>query len=105
MKRPAAAAGVRMVAAILLSGLFLAACGATREKAAGPALRSLDAPAPAADPAAVGLLADTRWRLVEIQSMDDSVGTARPEDPSRCGTVVVLVFVPPGIGTKLALTE
>ena len=28
-------------------------------------------------------LADTAWRLVEIQSMDDSVGTARTSDPSR----------------------
>jgi heat shock protein HslJ len=84
MNRPAAAAaGVPMVAVILLSGLVLSACGATGEKAAGPALRSLDAPAPAAGTAAVGLLADTRWRLVEIHSMDDAVGTARPEDPSR----------------------
>ena len=28
-------------------------------------------------------LADTEWRLVAIQSMDDAVGTLRPEDPSR----------------------
>src|SRR5262245_32487185 len=25
-------------------------------------------------------LAGTRWRLVEIQSMDDAIGTARPSD-------------------------
>ena len=28
-------------------------------------------------------LADTEWRLVEIQSMDDAVGIARPDDPSK----------------------
>lgn len=28
------------------------------------------------------LLADTKWRLVEIQSMDDAVGIVRPDDPS-----------------------
>jgi heat shock protein HslJ len=29
------------------------------------------------------LLAGKEWRLVEIQSMDDTVGTVRPDDPSR----------------------
>ena len=29
-----------------------------------------------------GPLGDTRWRLVEFQSMDDSIGTVRPDDPS-----------------------
>jgi heat shock protein HslJ len=28
-------------------------------------------------------LTDTQWRLVEIQSMDDAVGTTRPDDPAR----------------------
>lgn len=28
-------------------------------------------------------LADTEWRLVEFQSMDDAQGTTRPDDPSR----------------------
>jgi len=32
---------------------------------------------------AAGSLADTRWRLVEIQSMDDATGTKRPGDPSQ----------------------
>jgi len=36
--------------------------------------------APATPPPA---LAGTRWRLVEIQSMDDAIGTTRPADPSR----------------------
>ena len=29
------------------------------------------------------ILAGTAWRLVEFQSMDDAVGTVRPDDPSR----------------------
>lgn len=32
--------------------------------------------------AQVSPLADTEWRLVEIRSMDDSVGIVRPDDPS-----------------------
>ena len=59
--------GARAAATILLSGTVLAGCG-------GPA-------APGAK-AATGPLAGTEWRLLEIQSMDDAVGTARPEDPS-----------------------
>lgn len=34
-------------------------------------------------PAPVNPLADTRWRLVEFQSMDDATGTLRPDDPSK----------------------
>jgi len=30
-----------------------------------------------------GPLADTEWRLVEFQSMDDAQGTTRPDDPKR----------------------
>jgi heat shock protein HslJ len=37
----------------------------------------LRAQGPAASP-----LAGTEWRLVEIQSMDDAIGTSRPDDPS-----------------------
>jgi heat shock protein HslJ len=46
-------------AAVLLSGAVLAAAA--------------DSDSP---------LAGTEWRLVEFQSMDDAVGTVRPEDPS-----------------------
>ena len=28
-------------------------------------------------------LADTEWQLVEFQSMDDAIGTIRPDDPTR----------------------
>lgn len=65
------------VAALLFLQLPGCACpyGSTRERSAVPG-----------NPAAAGKdnpLADTRWRLVAIQSMDDTVGTTRPEDPSR----------------------
>ena len=47
--------------------------------AAAPAAPADSAPAEAAT---AGPLAGTRWRVVEIQSMDDATGTARPEDPA-----------------------
>ncbi|MGD8709076.1 MAG: META domain-containing protein [Ectothiorhodospiraceae bacterium] len=36
-----------------------------------------------AGPSGVATLAGSRWRLVEFQSMDDAIGTVRPDDPSR----------------------
>jgi heat shock protein HslJ len=36
-----------------------------------------------AAPVPPAALAGTRWRLVEIQSMDDTIGTTRPADRSR----------------------
>jgi len=53
----------RAATAILLAGAALVS---------GAAAASQDSP-----------LAGTEWRLVEIQSMDDAVGTARPDDPAR----------------------
>jgi heat shock protein HslJ len=69
-------------AAILLAVGVLAGCGA-RERTAtppsgGPTPGARTAPGPASD----NPLADTTWRLVEFQSMDDAVGTTRPADPS-----------------------
>jgi hypothetical protein len=52
--------GILAPAAVLLSGAVLAG-----------------------DMAPGGTLAGTEWRLVEIQSMDDSVGTTRPDDSSK----------------------
>lgn len=34
-------------------------------------------------PRVTGVLANTQWRLVEFQSMDDSQGTQRPDAPAR----------------------
>ena len=78
---------VRPAAAALLSGIVLAGCGAPAEKAAAPgetpqASRAAAGSAPATAPAAAAPLAGTAWRLVEIQSMDDAVGTTRVADPS-----------------------
>ncbi|WP_164844067.1 META domain-containing protein [Croceicoccus ponticola] len=58
-----------------LTALALSACAtvpADQSTAAGPT---------AAGPFAG--LADTSWRLVEIQSMDDAQGTTRPDDPQK----------------------
>ena len=60
--------GAWTVVVILLSVAVLAGFGPPSEKAAA---------------APVSPLADTQWRLVEFQSMDDAVGTVRPDDPSK----------------------
>jgi hypothetical protein len=78
---------VRPAAAVLLAGIVLVGCGAPAEKAAAPADQPSPAPAAGAagvsEPAAAGTpLAGTAWRLVEIQSMDDAVGSTRVADPS-----------------------
>jgi heat shock protein HslJ len=38
---------------------------------------------PQVAPAAAAQLAGTAWRLVEFRSMDDAIGTVRPEDPAK----------------------
>ena len=73
--------------ALILAAAMVAGCRAPGEQAPAPG------PAPATGPetkvSALAAttparpLADTEWRLVEIQSMDDAVGTVRPNDPSR----------------------
>ena len=76
----------RTAAAALLSALVLAGCGAPAEKAAAPG-EAPQAPRAAAGgtpaTAAGAPLAGTAWRLVEIQSMDDAIGSTRVADPSR----------------------
>lgn len=77
----------RSLAAALLAGVVLVGCGAPAEKGSAPAEQRPPAPAAgAADtsgPAAAGTpLAGTAWRLLEIQSMDDAVGTTRVADPT-----------------------
>jgi heat shock protein HslJ len=72
-------------AAVLLSGSVLAGCGGTGGTGASPAETQSAGPqsGAAAAPATTqaGPLAGTEWRLVEIQSMDDATGIARPDDP------------------------
>ncbi len=75
--------GARAAAAVLVSGVLLAACGKAPEKAAPPPTAQPLVQSTATAPSApTGPLAGTEWRLVEIQSMDDAVGTKRPVDPS-----------------------
>jgi hypothetical protein len=75
-------------AAGLLSGIVLAGCSVPAEQAATSAPPPSTAPAGAgrktsAAPAAGHPLAGTVWGLLEIQSMDDAIGTARIADPGR----------------------
>ena len=74
--RPTAPRTLRRLA-MLAACCLAASCGTAGEKGATPLGDSLAAtPAmTSADP-----LADTKWRLVEIQSMDDARGTKYPDD-------------------------
>ena len=78
--------GARAVSTVLLSGAVLFGCGGPAGEASPPpAARPLahsGAPGRLAG-APGGPLAGTQWRLVEIQSMDDSAGTRRPDDPAK----------------------
>ena len=71
----------------LVFGTLAAGCDSPAGKPAAPPEAAASAPkAEGAAPAAASLpaaLAGTEWRLVEIQSMDDSVGTRRPGDPAK----------------------
>ena len=76
----------RHIVTILLSGAVLTGCGAADDKPGAPpevpstASEAKVVASRAAAPASP--LANTAWRLVEIQSMDDSIGTVRLDDPS-----------------------
>ena len=77
-----------IVAVALLSGAIVVGCKGPAEttemppETAATATDSGVVVREASVPASGDLLADTDWYLVEIQSMDDAVGTTRPEDPS-----------------------
>ena len=79
---------IRTAATVLLSGAVALGCGAPAEMAASPEATRPAAPAAGgtgAPPstAASGPLSGTSWRLIEIQSMDDAVGSTHVADPSR----------------------
>jgi heat shock protein HslJ len=71
-------------AAALITGIVLTSCGAPAEKAAAPAEpnKAVQAAEGSGTAPAAAPLAGTAWRLVEIQSMDDAVGSVRVADPS-----------------------
>lgn len=71
------------VAAILCL-LVMTAYGAPfKEASSQPTKRSAAVHRGSTEGASDTLLAGTEWRLLAIQSMDDSVGTARPDPPSK----------------------
>jgi len=72
-------AGARAAAAALTAALILSACGGQEDSAAVADPAQSDS---AGGSDSAGLLAGTRWQLVEFQSMDDAVGTTTADDPS-----------------------
>ena len=88
MKRRAKRAVHLQMMTVLLSGLLINGCGEPDKKDAVPAQTDLTVSETAPTiPATTGVklvdaLANTQWRLVEIQSMDDAVGTKHPNDSS-----------------------
>jgi heat shock protein HslJ len=76
-------------AAVLACAAVVAGCadtGGTSAPSPDSRPRTSEPLISAVRPAAVASknpLADTEWRLVEFQSMDDAVGTTRPDEPTR----------------------
>ena len=73
---------VRVAAIALAAALTLSGCGAADDDAALPGAEQSDADGSTEAAAIPSRLAGTRWQLVEFQSMDDAIGTTRPDDPS-----------------------
>ncbi len=81
------APGTLIAAGFLLSAVILVGCGGPADTTGAPEQTVSIEPESGATPqgatarAPGGPLADTDWYLFGIQSMDDAVGTVRPEDP------------------------
>ena len=80
---------VRTATTALFAGIVLVAgCGAPADRTAAPAdaraaaAASVERPSPAVRAVPATPLAGTAWRLIEIQSMDDAVGSTHVSDPS-----------------------
>lgn len=74
---------VTLVSGAVLCGTVLASCSGSSEKT--PTAVPWEARGSARTPRAAGAasaLAGTQWRLMEIQSMDDTQGRTKPSDPS-----------------------
>ena len=69
-------------AALLCAAVISGPDGSRIAAATRPGGRAHASLPPGGAAAQPGPLANTAWRLVEIQSMDDAVGTVRPDDPS-----------------------
>lgn len=72
----------KLTFAVLFLAFSLLACGEQGEEAPPPSGHQAAETPGGAPETPVIPLANTEWRLVEIQSMDDGQGTTRPEDPS-----------------------
>jgi len=73
--------------AVLLCAALATGCAPSIEETGAPPKNKAREPAvaiatPQEATTAPGPLADTAWRLVQFQSMDDAVGTVRPENPA-----------------------
>lgn len=103
LSRAAVSVGTLAIGSAAL--IVLAACSPTRPSAAPTAN-----PSPGGVAEAPGApLAGSSWRLVEIQSMDDAIGTTKPDDPSlytlafdREGRVAMRLNCNRGIGSYKA---
>ena len=89
MKRTRWATRVPATLVLLVAIHGLSGCGdsGSRDESGTPAVESGEPEEKVVSPEHSGgspsLLAGTEWRLVEIQSMDDAIGTKRPEDATR----------------------
>lgn len=69
---------------LLFLAFGISACsGAADSRDEPPAAAESGSTVAAGNAEAPAPLAGSSWRLVEFQSMDDAIGTTRPEDPSR----------------------
>ena len=79
---------VLTVVVILLSGEILTGCGmsevtkTTLAKTESTTSRFGASPREETKSSSANPLDGTRWQLLEIQSMDETIGTVRPKDPS-----------------------
>lgn len=80
---------ISLTAAVLLLVAGLSGCreSGPQDESQAPVVASGEAGKGTGSPQRVGepetTLAGTEWRLVEIQSMDDAIGTTRPDDAAR----------------------
>jgi heat shock protein HslJ len=82
-RRPSLVALFASSAVALLQVALAIGCGKPRQSPASPENEVATAAREEATTTAPIALAGSRWRLVELQSMDDSIGVVKPDDPSR----------------------
>ena len=68
---------------VVVAGMLTACAGSCSPSPAPPQAAQAAGQTPGPSPSSESPLAGTDWRLVEMQSMDDAIGTTRPADPSQ----------------------